>query len=212
MTILFSLLALIAAVGLAVLYTKFVIIHYPEKRRKGSSIGTYVLFIILTILLLGANFSRIASTKSINFFADTLEQYVITNFYDNDFVRNGFDLNKAGDDIMQLNSVISDVAAMLPSADSLGVPQFLYSMIIDSARDKILEHISKVGSVVEAGAGFADENGFLTVSSLVNGLKNNVIRIINNIFIVIASILALILVIYIIVTLVRANNYKKKAA
>jgi uncharacterized membrane protein len=60
-----------------------------------------------------------------------------------------------------------------------------------------------------AGSPFVDENNFLTVSSIINGLKKTTTNVLNIVLIVIASIFIIIFVVHVIKSFVSASKGKK---
>jgi Na+/melibiose symporter-like transporter len=208
------LIVLFAAVGagLGVLFNKLVIKNFPEKGRKASYVITVIVFLLITVVLFAAVYGKLKADAAVKNYTNELEQYIKINHSNLDFVKNGLDVTVVTKDISKLNKTISDLNAVLwPKVSEFGVPNFVYNMVIGKVKNELQKIIVKVNEAGKANA-YINENNYLTVSSLINGIRTSILKIIRNTTIVIAAICVILLGSYILVSLSKASKEKKRIA
>lgn len=182
------------------------------EKKKVLTTGKIVLFVFLAILIIAAIVVRNNTIKAVDVRTNLFIEDVITNNSDNYFVKNGLDLNNASTDIAEVNNTVSGILNMFPSANDLGLPKFLYDILISNVRTRLNTLFTTADNTVNKLSGLTDSDGFLTVSSLINSVRNLVVRIINIVFLVIVAILLIILIINVIKLLAAFNKEKKRLA
>jgi hypothetical protein len=208
--ILFGALVVVLGVGLAILFNKLVIKNFPENRRKWSYVKTVIVFLLIAVVLFAVIYGKIIADSIVIKKSDELEQGIIKNYSNLDFVRNGLDVAGASKDISKLDKTRSDLNIFLkPEADKVGTPNFLYNIVVDNIMKQLQNIISKINES-KAVSSYLDERNFLTVSSLMNGIRTGILKIVKIIVLVIVFICVVLLGIYILVALSTASKEKKR--
>jgi ABC-type multidrug transport system fused ATPase/permease subunit len=212
--LLILLIVLFAAVGvgLGVLFNKLVIKNFPENRRKGSYVKTVIVFLLITVVLFAAVYGKFIADAAVNNKTGEIEQDIIKNYSNLNFVRNGLDIGAVSKDVSKLNNTIGDIVTALnlkTKANEFGVPSFLYDMAMNSVRKELQKIIVKVSEDGKANS-YLDEKNFLTVSSLMNGIRTGILKIIKITVFVIVAICVILLGIYILVSISTASKEKKR--
>jgi len=202
-------IAIIIGIGLGIVYNKFVIKDYPDHKRKFGYFITVVIFIILSISIFGILIIKSGLNSTIKDYSTKLEHYVKINYPDNEFVRNGLDLKNINNDITKINTSVNEIKSILPSNKELGVDKFLYDLIVDYAIKELQKRLTVVNYSAKVVNSFSDKDNVLTISSLVNGLQQNAIRLINKTSLIIIGIIILFFSIYIIFTLSVVKRERK---
>jgi ABC-type multidrug transport system fused ATPase/permease subunit len=208
--ILFGALAVVLGVGLAILFNKLVIKNFPENRRKWSYVKTVVVFLLIAIVLFAAIYGKIIADSIIIDKSNELEQNINKNYSNLDFVKNGLDVAGISKDLSKLDKTRSDLNTFLkPEADKVGAPNFLYNIVVDNIMKQLQNIISKFNESNTANS-YLNEKNFLTVSSLMNGIRTGILKIIKIIVLIIVFICVILLGIYILVSLSTASKEKKR--
>jgi hypothetical protein len=202
---------------LAILYNKFVIKNYSEKR-KLLSVFTFVFFITFSISIFVVNSVRNYFNKSIITFTVKMDNYINENYSDNVFVRNGIRLEINSNDIDQINTVIVQFKSILPTYNDIGVSKRIYDFIVDNAinemQDRLIIEIQRLQNIVNTYTKrintFIDTDNTITISSITNGIKSTAINKVDDVAIRIGIILFIPTLIYIIFTLIFAIRIKIK--
>ncbi|MCL2793116.1 MAG: hypothetical protein FWD87_08480 [Spirochaetaceae bacterium] len=199
-------------IGLGLLYSKLVIKNYPESERKGNYIMSVVVFLVITVALFGVVSAKIKIDSSIKYFSHELEQYVAENHSNLAFVRNGLAVEAIQNDVARLNSAVTELTTVLwPRANELGLPKFAYDMAAGFVADEVQKRLVVVNFAGGAATNlFVDENNFVTVSSLLNGLHTGIMKIVNIIVLVVVGVLIILLGIYIFSTLSTVAKERKR--
>ena len=203
-----SLMIICAAAGIAlgVLYCLLVIKKYPENKRIKGYAGAVIVFLLIA-LIVGAIISvRSFTVSKINDNAAKIEQIIISNNPANGFIKNGIDLKKTGSDSAQMGAAFHQIKSLLPSSAELGMPKFLYDIIADSALDGIQKRFTSTEKNAKMISTYADKNSVLTISSVINGVKNKVINIVNIVLLVLFAIAMILLLTYLIKTIKAARK------
>jgi len=209
--ILFAALAVIIGVGLGVLFNKLVIKNFPENGRKMNYVKTVIIFLLITVVLVAVIFGKFIIDSSVKNYSNELEQYIIKNHSNLDFVRNGLDITAISKDSSKLNKTTADLNIILkPKADELGVPKLVYNAVLDYITKELQKKLVIITTAGKAVNPFINEKNFLTVSSLITGLQNIILNIVKTTVFVIVVICAILLGIYILVSLSTASKEKKR--
>jgi len=207
--ILFGALAAVIGVGLGLLYNKLVIKNFPETGRKMNYVKTVIVFLLIAVVLFAAIYGKFKIDSSVKTYSNEIEQYIIKNHSNLDFVKNGLDITAVSNDISKLNKTVEDLSPIIwPKASEVGVPKFLYNMIIGNVTKELQKRI--VSAAANTSNPFVNENNFLTVSSLINGLRTGILKIVKIVVFVIVFICVILLGIYILVSLSTASREKKR--
>jgi hypothetical protein len=197
-----------AGIGIGFLYNFLVIKKYPENKRKLGYVLTVFVF-FLTAAALYSIFSVKAGVNSlITEKSNKLEQDIREKNPGNSFIKNGVDLVAVNNDISKLTNTVSDLRELLPSSAELGIDnfKFFYDLAVDNAMSKLPKKLASLDFSGKKTVPFVDENNFLTLSSIINGLRKNILNIVNVVFLVLASIFILIFLIHIIRSLAVVKN------
>lgn len=209
--ILFAALAVALGVGLAILFNKLVIKNFPERGRKVSYVKTVIVFLLIAIVLFAVIYGKFIASSAVISKSNEIEQYIIKNHSNLDFVRNGLDITAISNDISKLNKTVNDLNSVLkPEADKFGVPKFLYDMVVSNITKELQKRLIIVNASENGANPFIDERNHLTVSSIIKGLQISILKIVNNIVLVIVIICVILLGIYILVSLSTASKEKKR--
>jgi len=192
----------VAGIGLGVGYNFLVIKKYPDNKRKGGYILTVIVFLLVTIALFSIISVKIFVNKTVPEKSLELVDYIEKNHSDVGFVRNGFDLTGMNNDVSKLNNTVADLKKVLPSHTDLGLPKGLYDFGADFLIKELQRRLVVVNISGKAVNAFADESNKLTVSSVIDGLQKRIMKIVNVILFILASIFVIIFLIHIIVSLV----------
>ena len=199
----------VVGAGLCVGYNFLVIRKYPEKRRIFGYILTSIVFLIVTAALFAVVSAKIIITKTVSEYSQNIEQGIKEKHSNLGFVKNGVDLNSS--DPSKINNAVSEIRAVLPTYTELKLKKGLYDMIVNNLIKGMQKGLTSANSSGKLANAFADENNFMTVSSILNGLQKSIMKVVNIILLVVASIFILIFVIHIIKSLAIASAGKKAA-
>ena len=202
-------ISIIIGINLGIVYNKFVIKDYPDYKRKFGYFITVVIFLLLSISIFGILIMKSGLNSTIKDYSTKLEHFVKINYPDNEFVRNGLDLKNINNDISKINTSVNEIKSILPSNKELGIDKFLYDLIVDYAIKELQKRLTVVNYSVKAVNAFSDKDNVLTISSLVNGLQQNAIRLINITSLIIIGIIILFFSIYIIFTFIVIKRERK---
>ena len=208
MIILYLILTVIGSVGLGLLYNFLVIKNYPANKRKGAYVKTIVVFLICAVLLFGILQGRIIAGNSISNLADKLDQNIKEAQPNNLLVTQGLDLNAMNNDITKINAAVNEINKLLPSHTALGIPELLYNIILDSFSKQVQSRLAIIDFTAKKATNLADSDGILTITSIINSFKTSIIKVVNIIVIVLASIITILFAIYIIKSLSAATKEK----
>jgi len=199
----------VVGIGLGVGYNFLVIKKYPDSRRKGGYVKTVVVFFFVTVVLFAVISVKLFANKTVPAYSSSIVEDIKTKHSNVGFVKNGLDLNGINNDVSKLYSAVADIKKVLPSHEALGLTKGLYDFGVDA----LLKQMQKKLATVDFSKGtinsFADENNFLTISSIINGFQNRVMSIINITLLIIAGIFVLIFVIHIIKSLLIVSKERK---
>jgi len=199
-------LFVILGAGLGVCYNFLVVRNYPEYRRKGAYVGTVIVFIIVTAALFSLYSVRSFTISTVNQKAQMLEQGIMENYPDVGVVKNGIDITKIKND---KDNAIADLLAVIPSNTELGIDKTIYNFVSGLAKKELDRKLRVVDNIGNKAGTYTDENNILTVSSLINGIKRDIMKIVNIVILIFASIFVIILFAYIISSLSFASKGKK---
>jgi len=201
--VLFALLG----VGLGLLFNKFVIKDYPEAGRKFKYVITVIVFFLITVAVFAVIYGKFIADAVVKDSLAKLEQDIKKNYSNLSFVRNGVDITAIQNDLSTINNTI---LTLLPSAKELSIPPTIYN----AATNFLLKEVDKKLVVIKVDKNvsnpFLDENKRLTVSSLINGLQNSILKVVKTTVIVLVVIFVVLLAIYILVSLSKASKEKKR--
>jgi len=205
----------VLGVGLGLLFNKFVIKDYPEAGRKFKYVITVIVFFLITVALFAVIYGKFIVDASVKKSFSELEQYVLKNHSNLNFVKNnGIDITAVQNDVSKINSTISDLSGILrPKASELGVPSLVYNAVINYLSKELQKKLAVVNKTGQKAANsFVDENNRLTVSSLINGLQTGVLKVVKTIVFVLVVIFLILLGFYILVSVSTASKEKKRVA
>jgi hypothetical protein len=207
--ILYAALTVVLTVGLGLLFNKLVVKNYPEPGRKGGYTSTFIIFILMAGIIFTAAYIKIKVDTSVKAYAAEIERDIKKNYSNIDIVRNGIDVAAISKDVSKLNDTVNDLTRIV-KPDELGIPDFVWEIALGYVKNELKKIIYSFNTVVKAANPFLDDRNFLTVSSLVNGIRAVILKIIKIVFIIIVSICALILLIYVLASISKASREKKR--
>jgi hypothetical protein len=199
-------------IGFGIAYNKFMIKDYPDYKRKTGYFITVIVFLALALSIYSIISIKTYVNSIVKDYSIKLEQYLKDTYPENEFVKNGFDLNGLNNDISQINETVSGLKSILPTSKELGVDKIIYDLIIDYAVKELQKKLNVINYSAKMINIFTDKNNILTVSSMINGLRINAIKLINLISLIISAIFAIAFLVYIIYTLtviMRERKFKK---
>jgi hypothetical protein len=218
MRVLLFFVFLAVGVVLGILYNKFRVKNYPEDKRKSGYFLAITMFVgaSLSIFIITTISSCLNST--ITNFSGTIEKYFDEKYSDNEIVTNGISINQLNEILVHTSSGKDMIASILPSGNELGAGKFVYGIIVDYAGEYIDTYVSSikqgVSSTMDKYADtisvFTDKNGNITVSSIIGGLRYNLLNKINRVLLTILIIANIPLYIYITVTTILAIKAYRK--
>jgi branched-subunit amino acid ABC-type transport system permease component len=210
--ILFLAIAVVLGVGLGILFNKLVIKNFPETSRKMKYVVTVIVFLLITVVLVAALCSKkFIIDPAVIAKCSELEQYIVKNHSNLDFVRNGLNITAISKDISRINKTVVDLSVILwPKAKELGVPRFVYDVVLSNISGELQKRLVIVDSPENKTNPFIDEKNFLTVSSLINGIQTTILKVVKTVVFVIVVICLILLGIYILVALSTASKEKKR--
>jgi predicted PurR-regulated permease PerM len=212
MNIILIIIAALLAVSLAVLYNFLVIRYYPANRRKGAYVKTVVVF-LLTITAVVAVQQVYFMTRNItNNVSLELEENIKQNNPGNVFVTQGFDLGKVANDSSAAGAFVAELRKILPDSGDLNISPLLYNTVVDSAMQGLQKNISIDEKNVKKAGAYMDANNVITVGSLIQGIKNNIMSVVKVIAIIFAAIFTVLFLTYVLTTLKYALAQKKTAS
>ena len=199
------------AIFIGILFKNIVLKDYPKEERKGQEAISMVLFIAATVLIYSVIFAGFSINSAIKKYSLELETYVYENHSDIEFVKTGIDMRTVNEDISRINNAVAELNTTLrPYANELGIPGWAYNWAVRNIQTQLEVRLLIVNAAGNAANVFADENNYITVSSLLNGFRVGFMKVLNTIILIIVIIFVLILGIYILVTLSTVSKEKKK--
>ena len=204
-----AIIFIIVGISIGIVYNKFVIKDYPDYKRRFGYFITIVIFIALSLVIYVIISIKSGINSTINEYSVKLEQYVNYNYPENDFVKNGLDLKEINNDISKINKSVDDLKSILPNHRELGVNKTFYYLLSNYAIKELQKRLTVINYSAKMINTFSDKNNVLTVSSVTNGLRINIIKLVNTISLIIVSIFILMVIIYIIFTLNIVRREKK---
>ena len=190
------------------IYNILIIKDYPDYKRKFAYFITILIFLSLSLMIYFIISTKSYVNSKINNYSVMIEQYLMDYYPDNEFIKNGFDLKSVNNDIVQINSTVSELKAILPSHKELGINKLLYDLFVDYAINKIQKQLMIINYSTKVVNIFSNIDNVLTVSSIINGLKVNAIKLVNTISLIIVSIIIITVFIYIVPSLIVVKREK----
>jgi len=178
-------------------------------KRISGYVFTIIVFITFIFVLYEGIRIKYGVNSIIREYSLELEQYIKTNFPDNDFVKNGLDLKGINNDLSQINNSVNELKNILPTNEELGINKIIYDFVINYTMRKLLRSLTVANYSAKVINSFSDRNNILTISSIINGLQENAIKLVNTILLTVIIIFVLLFLIYIVVTLNIAKREKK---
>ena len=199
---------IVIGVGLGIVFNKFVIKHFSENKRKLFCVLTMIIFILSSISLAITFSIKSGIVLSINTYSDRVEKYIYDNNQNNQFLLNGINLNIISDNSSIINDSINELRTLVPTHTDLKINKGIYDMVIGTPVDELINQINNLtGSVtnrannaISSVSMIADNNNFITISSIFVYLKSLANKNINAIFLRIIILLLIPSIIYVLST------------
>ena len=199
---------IVIGVGLGIVFNKFVIKHFSENKRKLFCVLTMIIFILSSISLAITFSIKSGIVLSINTYSDRVEKYIYDNNQNNQFLLNGINLNIISDNSSIINDSINQLRTLVPTHTDLKINKGIYDMVIGTPVDELINQINNLtGSVtnmannaISSVSMIADNNNFITISSIFVYLKSLANENINAIFLRIIILLLIPSIIYVLST------------
>ncbi|MDR0877828.1 MAG: hypothetical protein LBN21_07220 [Treponema sp.] len=194
------------AVVYAVLVDVFLVRGYPAGSRKGAYVGTVILSLILGGCLLGVSIGKNFVNTFVNNNADQVEKIIVESYPKSPLITAGYPVDELPRAIEELKKVIPKDLPAMPGDLQTFAPllQTVYPKAVDAA-------ITKVESKLTVVDIFA-ENDRITISSLVNGVKNAILSRFNRVVLYIQLAFVLIAVLYTVHCIVASVKGRKGGA
>lgn len=195
-------------IALGILFNKFVIKYFSEKNRKILCVVTMLIFICSSISVSVTISIKSYINSTVIKYTGKIEQYIYKIFPDNEFINNGIDLNIIDNTISEINEVILGLKDILPTHTDIKVNKWIYDMVVDTSMEllqgqinsNIDYYVGRDGIYGQYVYMFADNNNFITVSSILNYLATFVNIKINFVFYKIIAVLLIPFLVYIVTT------------
>ncbi|MCL2251426.1 MAG: hypothetical protein FWC12_05860 [Treponema sp.] len=195
-----------AGVGLGLLFNLLVIKHFPEDKRKGGYVKSVVLFLIVMLVAFGLITARNIAYSNVKKYSNLINQFISTNNQNLELVKNGINMAEIKENAAKLNNLSSEIISMLPSSTDLGIPGLFYNMASDFINKELQKKLVLANTVKNI---FTDDNNILSITSILTGLEKSIMKIVNNILLVIAVITFILFMIFIISSIITASKEKK---
>jgi len=195
--------------GLGVGYNFLVIKNYPEKRRKANYVLTVIVFVIVTAALFALFSVRAFVSSTVSEKSQMLEENIKEKYPNLGLVRGGIDLTGIDKDASKADKIIADLRTVLPSHTELGIGARTYNFASGFIMKEVQKKLMTAGVSGKLSNSFADENNVMTISSLINGLKRNIMNVVNIVIFVFVLIFVIILLVHVIKSLNIAAKGKK---
>jgi hypothetical protein len=208
--IVIGVLVVIADIGLGFGYNKLVIKDYPPRDKKAGSVGAFVVFILISVVIYGILVGRLIGISVTDDFTQKMEKQ-INDDPQAGFIKKGVDFKDMEIDSSRAGAAVIGIKQVLPKSSDFKVPRFLYDMIMDKVTGQMQSALKDPENSKKFVASFTEDN-VLTVASLTNGLRLKIIGIINTITLVLVSIFVVLLGIYIIASLRKAARQRRRVA
>jgi hypothetical protein len=193
---------------LGVIYNALLSKTFSGGKRTVFCVLTYVIFIFSAVSVAVMICAQSYVNSKIGFYSIVVEQYVSEAYSDNEFVRDGIDIKSITDGDLQIDDIISNLKTMIPSPEELNVDKKIYDRLVGYLMNELQNRFNAVGNTVNAraakGAFFADENGIVTFSSILNLFTGMAVKQVGLITLEIIIVLMIPLAIYIAVTIILA--------
>jgi hypothetical protein len=200
---------LIFGVFSGMLYNKYFVKDYPDYKRKSGYFLNIVIFAAVFLSIYSVISIKSYGNWIIREYSIKLEQYIKDNNSENEFVKNGIDLTQFNDNLTQIDNGINKIKALLPSYKDIGVDKFIYDLIVDYAIKQLQKKLKAVNYYTYIVNTFTEKNTRITVSSLINGLRTNTMKLINTIALIVVIIFLTLFFVYIIYTLTIITRERK---
>ena len=195
---------LMAGIVLGILYNKFRIKNYPENKQKSGYFLAIIMFVgaSLSIYII-TSFKSYLDQTIINY-SVTIEEYIDEKYSDNEIVKNGVTINQLNEIIVHITSGKNVIMSILPNELDNQIGKFVYGICVNYIGGYIDDFISKnaIDNYANAIKIYADENDIFTVSSMINGLRVNLLNKINQILLIILIVINIPFYIYLISTII----------
>jgi hypothetical protein len=218
----YLIISAVAGAVLGIVYNALLSKTFSGGKRTVFCVLTIVIFIFSAVSVAAMICAQSYVNSKIGFYSIAVEQYVSEVYSDNEFVRDGIDVKSITDGDLQIDDIISNLKTMIPSPKELNIDKKIYDRLVGYLTNELQNRFNAVGNAAGAGAAkgafFADENGIITFSSILNLFTGLAVKQVNLLTLEIIIVLMIPLAIYIAVTIILAivkavsDKRKKKAA
>lgn len=203
-------IVVVLAVALGVGYNLLIIRKYPERGRKFAYVINVIVFLLFAFSVFALISINSFANNLINEKAAEIEEIIVNKYPNNILVKSGIDISKIKGDVSQANVAVSEFKKMLPTHNDLKMGKLLYDFSVDNAMSKLQQQIVSADISTDKLNVYLGENSILTVSSLINGIKDNIIKILKNIILVFILLFSVLFLVYIIKSLLKARRETQK--
>jgi hypothetical protein len=209
---------LFAGIVLGILYNKFRVKNYPENKRKSGYFLAIIIFVgaSLTIYVVTSIKSYLNST--VTNYSVTIVNYFDEKFPDSEIVKNGVSINQLNEILLHIDNGKDFIVSIMPDEKEFGVGKFAYGIIVNYVGDYVDTYVSSIKQDLSRAMNkygksilsFTDKNGSITISSIINALKDNLLNRVNQILLTILILVNIPFYIYMIVTIIiKIKTYRK---
>jgi len=200
-------------VFLGILFNKKVTEKYPHSDAIEHKVVPMIIFAAAVVVMFTAAFIGISVNSAVKKYSVELESYIMTNHSDIEFVQNGLNMMEVNENISVLNKSISDLKEqMWPHAQEIGIPRFAYNYFADYITREIRRRVSIVNTAGRVANVFANKDNYLTVNSIMNGLRKGISAAVFGAVIIIILVCIVAAGVYVLVTLYTAKRDTRKYA
>jgi len=209
-SIIFIVIFAVIGVGLGVLFNLFVIKKGPEKGRKGNYVKTIIIFLLTAVVISALVQARSIAVSTVNEYSTALEQSIKKDYSNIGFVRNGLNLSGINNNA-EIARAVADIQAILPSHADLDISKGLYDIVANPIMKQLQSTLTDAAGSNKLSRSFADENNVITVSSILNRMKKNIMNVVNVVVLIFAAIFTIIFLNHVIKSLTAVSKEKKRA-
>jgi hypothetical protein len=202
----YLIISAVIGIVLGLLYNMLLSKKFSGGKRTAFCVLTMIFFISGAVSVTAVIGMQSYANSKIRAYSANVELYIFDTFSDNEFVQDGFDATQITDGVLQISDIISNLTSIIPSPEELNVNKKVYDMLVGYLTNELQTQLNAVTNTIDAHVAksnaIADENGIITVSSILSFLSGMAINQVNIVSFQLIIISMTPLAIYIIVTLI----------
>jgi hypothetical protein len=187
----------------AVLVNRFFVRRFSDEHRKTCTVITVVLFVFASGLLFLIHGAKVKVTDIVDQKALELTDYVVREYPEIPLVSEGYEVSRLNEALLEARSALP--VSIAPNGGLPGkIADDVYKRIIDTVFNKVQDTLT--------GAEDFAENNRITFSSVVNGLKTQILYHLNRVVFYARMVLLAILFVYTVYCVCAGRKDQKRLA